>query len=91
MNLNSKISYNPQILTSDMGNETVMLNIDNSQYYGAESVAKLIWQLIEKPITIEYLIDQLLEKFVVNREQCIQEVYAYLEDLHEEGLIQVDS
>lgn len=90
MRLDSTISYNPDILTSDMGDEVVMLNILNSEYYGLDSVGCFIWQSIENSITISDLVDKLLLEFAIDRETCINEVSVFLQELHQQGLIQID-
>jgi hypothetical protein len=91
MDLHSKVSYSSNILTSDIDDEVVMLNIESSHYYGAESVGKFIFHQIEKPITITHLIDKLLTEFDVDRETCIKEVCAFLENLHQQDLIHIDT
>lgn len=79
------------MLTSDLEDEVVMLNIESSHYYGLASVGKFIWQEIESPTTVADLVDKMVATFEVDRETCIKETYTFLEDLHQEGIIQVES
>lgn len=90
MRLDAIISYNPDILTSDMGDEVVMLNVLNSEYYGLDSVGCFIWQNIEDSISISDLVDKLLLEFTIDRETCIKEISIFLQELHQQGLIQID-
>lgn len=91
MKLSSTISYHVHILASDLEDELVMLNLESSHYYGLEAVGKFIWEQIRTPLTVAELVETLLAQFDVERETCEREVIAFLEELEQEGLIQVET
>ena len=89
MNLKSKISYNENVLTSDLDGELVMLNMESSYYYGLENIGKFIWDKMSTPVSSEMLIKQLMAHFDVDKETCTKEVMLFIEELQKEGLIVV--
>ena len=91
LNVDSVISRNPQIISSKMDNEVVMMNIEKGNYYGLNRVGSEIWEKMSEPLTFTALCETLLQEFNVEKEQCEKEVAAYLEKLVNEGLILVDN
>lgn len=91
LNGDSVISRNPQIISSKMDNEVVMMNIEKGNYYGLNRVGSEIWEKLAEPLTFGELCSMLLQEFEVAKEQCEKEVAAYLGKLVNEGLILVDN
>jgi hypothetical protein len=75
------------IVASDIDDEKVMMSVEKGQYYGLDPVGSRVWELIEKPIKVSELIDSLLLKYDVDRETCERDVLAFLEELHEDGIL----
>jgi hypothetical protein len=67
-----------------------MMSVEKGQYFGLEPVGSRVWELIEKPVKVAELIDGLLGKYDVDRETCEKDVLAFLEELHEAGILQVE-
>ncbi|MBM7604634.1 hypothetical protein JOC75_002637 [Metabacillus crassostreae] len=84
------ICQNEGNIVSDMDGETVMLSIENGKYYNLGEIGGAIWELIKKPITMEQLINQLLEKYAVDPAQCEDQVIVFVNSLNKEGLVKVD-
>ena len=83
------ISQIEEIVASDIDGETVMMSIENGQYYGLDDIGSRIWELIEKPIKVSDLIDTLLERFDVDRETCERDVLKFLNELNEDRILEV--
>ena len=79
------------IVASDIDDEKVMMSVEKGQYYSLDPVGSRVWELIEKPVKVTDLIDALLMKYEADRETCERDVLAFLEDLHEDGILQVES
>lgn len=77
-----------QNIVSDMDGEKVMLDIESGKYYNLGKVGGAIWDLLEQPITVAQLVDQLMSQYDVERDVCEQQVLAFLKQLSAEGLIQ---
>jgi hypothetical protein len=88
--LESTVSQIEDIVASDIDDEKVMMSVEKGQYFGMDPVGSRVWELIEKPIKVSELIDGLLGKYDVDRETCEQDVLAFLEELHEDGIVLVE-
>ncbi|MGJ9382800.1 lasso peptide biosynthesis PqqD family chaperone [Salipaludibacillus sp. CF4.18] len=82
------ISQKSGNIVSDMDGEKVMLSINNGKYYNLGDIGGEIWELIEKPIAIDSLVNTLMSTYDVDKNQCEEHVLSFLEMLHKEDLIQ---
>lgn len=83
------ITRNDEIVTADMDGETVMMSIENGRYYNLGKMGTVIWALLEKPLTLDALVEKLTSAYDVSRAQCEAEVRAFLADMQNEALITV--
>lgn len=77
------------VLACNLGDETVMLDVDKGRYYGLNVTATRIWDFLAQPMTVSDLCTQLAGEFAVPLYQCEQEVLEFLEDLVSRGLVKV--
>ena len=84
------ISQIEEIVDSDIDGETVMMSIENGEYYGLDDIGSRIWELIECPVKVSDLIDTLLERFDVDRETCEIDVLKFLNELNEDRILEVE-
>ena len=89
LNLSSIIAKNAEIVTADMDGEIVMMRIETGKYYNLGKMGSVIWAMLETPISLETLIEKLLEKFDVGCEQCEKEVLSFLCETYKEGLVTI--
>lgn len=87
---NTVISQIEEIVDSDIDGETVMMSIENGEYYGLDDIGSRIWELIARPIKVSDLIDTLLERFDVDRETCEIDVLKFLNELNEDRILEVE-
>jgi len=67
-----------RFLASQLGAETVMMDMDSGDYLGINSVASDMWALLQEPIKVETLIKTMVEMYDVSEEVCKAEVDAFL-------------
>ncbi len=89
--LTSIAQRNHNIVEASIDGETVMMSIENGQYYGLDSIASRIWALLEKPEKVEDICLQLLESYDVSKEQCETEVLQFLDTLKDNNIIEVST
>jgi hypothetical protein len=77
------------LLATDLDDETILMSIQQGAYYGMEQTARRIWQIIATPHTVAELCRQLAGEYAVDPAVCRQDVLAFLQELHAEGLIVV--
>ena len=87
MNLSSVVHQMANSVSCDIEEQTVLLNVEAGKYHGFNEVASKIWQLIESPVTINQICDQLIDEFDVSKERCESEVLGFLKQLNDAGLI----
>lgn len=76
-------------VSAELGEEEVILNINNGIYYGLNEVGRDIWQYIQKPQSVENIVKNIQDLYEVEMEQCQKDVFILLKDLLKEGLIEV--
>jgi hypothetical protein len=76
-------------LASPLGNETIVMNIDDNSYHILNTTGTRLWTLLTKPIAISELCDKLVAEFAVSRDQCVQDVSVFVENVIAHGLVQV--
>ena len=86
---NSQVQRNPKLLANQMDGEIVMMSIDNGEYYGLDEVGSRIWELMETPVTVHNLVEQLMNEFDVDYDDCLRDTQEFLEDLLEKDLVLV--
>lgn len=61
-------------LSSTLGEETVLMNLENGDYLGLKNVASETWNLLVEPISVETLYSQIMNMYNVSEDQCKAEV-----------------
>lgn len=76
-------------LSSGADRSVVILNLKDCVYYELKDVGARIWNLIQKPCSIQSIKNRLIEEYEVDAEQCEVDLLALAEHLARLGLIQV--
>lgn len=76
-------------VSSDLGGEAVILNMESGVYHGLNEVGARVWNLIEQPKTVKEIKDILVEEYEVEPQICQNDLFALLKDLQAAGLIEV--
>jgi hypothetical protein len=75
--------------SSQVADETIVVNFQNGYYYGLNEVGTFIWeQLKENPLSIAELKEKVLETFEIDETTCENDVQAILKDLIHEKLVE---
>ncbi len=85
--LNTTIKRNPELVSTDVDGEKVMMSIENGEYFGLDPVGSRIWEMIENPIRVESLVNLLVDEFDVTKEQCEIDTLEFLNELADKKLI----
>ena len=74
---------------ADLDGEKVMMNLEKGKYFCLNSVGSRIQDIIEEKVSVDKIIDILLEQYEIDRDTCEKSVINYLESLKNEELISV--
>lgn len=80
---------NEKLLASDLGDEIVMMNIENGDYIGLNEVGNAIWRLMEQPIQIEKICNELKDVYDVSQENCEKKVLSIIKEMQQEEIVQI--
>ena len=72
-----------------LGEETAILSMKNSVYYGTNSVGTRVWNLLRQPKSVGQLRDAVMDEYEVESERCERDLLNLLEQMRSEGLIEV--
>ena len=90
IDLNSIVSHREDIDTTDLDGEKVMMDLEKGQYFALNSVASRIWEVIESPISVNKVVETLLEEYEVEREECEKSVLEFIIGLEDASLVSVN-
>lgn len=82
-----KFQRKSQVVFSEIDNEYVLMSENNGEYYGFNAIASEIWQLLEKPIALNSIIDMLTQTFDVTSDDCKSDVLEFINKLIDKQLI----
>lgn len=87
--ISSVVSQKRGLDTTDLEGEAVMMDIDKGKYYNFNSVGSRIWELIEKPISVEEITAELLKEFDIDEKKCEASVINFINRLNANELITI--
>lgn len=83
------IRRNKELLSSEMNDELVMMNLESNNYFGLNKVGKYIWEFLEEEQTLDNLCEKLTSKYDVSFEQCKSDITPFINKLKELNIIEV--
>ena len=83
------ISQQKDIVAVEADGEIVMLSIEKGAYYSVGETSRAIWEAIAQPCTVASLVDELTERYQIDRGECERDVLAFVADMIEENLVEV--
>ena len=89
ISMQSVVKVSREGLGRSMDREAVILNLQNSTYYGLDSVGAYVWNLMQRATSVRELRDAMLKKYEVDEQRCERELLDLLQTMHNEGLIEV--
>ena len=89
LSLHSIVVASTQQVSCALGEESAILNMKNSVYYGLDAVGTRVWNLLGEPHSVGQLRDTLVDEYDVEARVCENDLLALLEQLRNEGLIDV--
>jgi hypothetical protein len=89
LQMHSRVVQAPELLSSQIDQQTALLDIERSKYFGFNKVGSRIWQLMEQPVIIETICQTLIREFDVEDGKCRAEVMAFCSKLAADKLISI--
>jgi hypothetical protein len=86
----SLIKVAKEQVACDLAGEAVILNLKSGQYFGLNEVGARIWNLIQQPKKVGAVLDALLKEYDVALDHLERDLFALLEQMVINGLIEVE-
>lgn len=90
-----KLALEAQVVVSkdqvacDLGGDATVVTWKNDIYYGLDPVGKRVWQLIQEPVTVAQIRDVMKAEYDVEASQLEADIRDLLEQLVEQGLVEI--
>ena len=78
------------LLVTEVDGETVLMHVEQGQYYGLARTAHAIWQLLEAPQTLEQLCTELGRRYAGAPEAIASDTRRFVEQMAAEALITLE-
>ena len=76
-------------VSCDLSGESAILNLKAGVYYGLNEVGTSVWKLIQEPKRVSEIREAILEEYEVEPDRCEADIMTLLQDLLDNGLIEV--
>jgi hypothetical protein len=87
INLSSHVTLSPRQISSELGGEVVIMDLQKGVYHGVQGVSAFIWNLLAQPISIQEICDRVTGEYEVESSRCQSDVMALIQQLLDEGLV----
>lgn len=67
------------LIISELDNDLVMMDIESGSYLSLNKTGRIIWEQLEQPIVVGNLIQQLMDRFLVDEKTCTVETLDFLD------------
>ncbi len=78
-------------VSSELGEDAVILNLKTGIYHGLDAVGARIWHLLQEPRTVNDILNTLLQEYEIEPERCERELVALLQKLADAELVKVSN
>jgi hypothetical protein len=89
ISLNTVIACVHSQVSSTLGDEAAVLDMNRGIYYGLDPVGTRVWKLIQEPRSVAEVRDALLAEYEVEPRRCEQDLLKLLAELRDAGLIEI--
>ena len=87
MNLDTKLTIPPQVMSRLVGDETVLLDLESGLYFGLDNVGQRIWESVSAGEDLGATVDAIVADYDVDKAQAEADVIDFASMLVERGLL----
>ena len=80
---------NKEVIQSRIGDEIVMLDVESGFYFGLNSVASVIWDMMKEKVDFDTMVDALMNEFDIDRSTCESDTLELLGQMAEKKIISI--
>lgn len=79
-----------EIVASDLGGETILIDLKSSMYYSMNALAGRIWSMLQEPLSAGEIQRRLLEEFEADTDESWRDIRELLQQMAEHGIVEID-
>ena len=85
----SNVSISPDVMVRQIGEETVLLDLNTERYLGLDDVSSRIWQEVTAGASVQAAYETLLSEYEVDPETLHKDVDNFVQELVRLGLVKL--
>lgn len=74
-------------LWTTIDGRVVLLGVERGRYYETNTIGGAIWIFLDQPRSMSEVVEHIVSRFRVDRDQCLRDVVAFVEQLQDSELI----
>lgn len=90
MNIDTPLTIPPQVMSREVDDETVLLDLKSGMYFGLDGVGKLVWESVERGRNLRETVEAVVSEYDVEPERAQSDVLDFAGDLVERGLLEAN-
>jgi DNA-directed RNA polymerase delta subunit len=83
------IKADQNVVSTELGGGSALLNLETSRYFSLDDVGSFIWQQLESPKTLQDIINAVADNFEVELAVCSSDVTVFIQSLRDASLVDV--
>ena len=87
MSLNNVFVIPDHVFARRIGDEVVILDIENGTYFGLDPVGARAWDMIAAGASLKAVCDAMIDEYEVEPEQLERDIGKLVQDLQDHGLL----
>jgi hypothetical protein len=92
ISFDSKLRVPGDVMVSNLGGESVLLNLKTERYHGLDEIGFRFWELVTSSDSIQRAYDALVQEYDAAPETLRNDLAELIAALHQQGLVEfVDS
>lgn len=91
LTLEARVQADPDLLSTEIDGETVMMDVVSGNYYSLDSIGSRIWRALAQPVAITDLCATLEREYDAPEDVIRKDVLALLDDMLARRLIRVEA
>ena len=87
MDLDTKLSIPPQVMSRLVEDETVVLDLESGMYFGIEGTGKRIWELVAEGHSLREIVGIIIAEYEADEADVERDVLSFTNELVDRGLL----
>jgi hypothetical protein len=89
LDLNTRLTRSADVLTSEVEDDLILLDIPGDEYYGMNPVGRHVWDLLASPRSVAEICESVATQFDIDADRCAPDVLAFAGTLIDAGLVRI--